>query len=93
MNSLAERHCAVPGPPVAAVVLVAEGHTALVESNEATVRDGDAMGAAVFEYVSSCPPFIRCGRDQARLLDTARAAADTQHRTELEGLTPFIVVV
>src|SRR6266581_8797852 len=42
----ADRHCAVPRPPVAAVVLVAEGHAALVESNEATVRDGDAMGVA-----------------------------------------------
>ena len=41
-----ERHGAVPRLPVAAVVLVAEGHAALVESNEATVRDGDAMGVA-----------------------------------------------
>ena len=40
-----ERHCAVPRLPVAAVILVAEGHAALVESNEATVRDGDAMGS------------------------------------------------
>src|SRR5437016_14058165 len=42
----AECHCAVPRLPVAAVVLVAEGHAALVESNEATVRDGDTMGVA-----------------------------------------------
>src|SRR5215469_11577535 len=42
----AERHCAVPRRSVAAVLLVAEGHAALVESNEATVRDGDAMGVA-----------------------------------------------
>src|SRR5215467_10345697 len=41
----AERHCAVPRLP-AAVILVTEGHAALVESNEATVRDGDAMGVA-----------------------------------------------
>src|SRR5262245_45579026 len=32
-----ERHCAVPRLPVAAVILVAEGHAALVESHEATV--------------------------------------------------------
>src|SRR6516164_11474385 len=42
----AECHCAVPRLPVAAVVLVAEGHAALVERNEATVRDGDTMGVA-----------------------------------------------
>src|SRR5262245_58963334 len=30
----------------AAVILVTEGHAALVESNEASVRDGDAMGVA-----------------------------------------------
>src|SRR5215467_8987792 len=41
----AERHCAVSRLP-AAVILVAEGHAALIESNEATVRDGDAMGVA-----------------------------------------------
>src|SRR5690349_20014324 len=41
-----ERHRAIPRRPVAAVVLVTEGHAALVESNEATVRDGDAMGVA-----------------------------------------------
>src|SRR5215813_12013516 len=41
----AERHCAVPRLP-AAVILVTEGHAALVESNEASVRDGDAMGVA-----------------------------------------------
>ena len=40
----AECHCAVPRPPIAAVVFVLEGHAALVESDEATVRDGDAMG-------------------------------------------------
>jgi hypothetical protein len=42
----AERHCAVPRLSIAAVILVAEGHAALVESNEATVRDRDAMGVA-----------------------------------------------
>src|SRR5262244_2717509 len=41
-----EGHCAVPRLPVAAVVLVAEGHAALVESNEPAVGDGDAMGVA-----------------------------------------------
>ena len=41
----AECHRAVPRLPVAAVILVAEGHAALVEGNEATVRDGDAMGS------------------------------------------------
>src|SRR5215472_9258235 len=47
-----ERHCAVARLPVAAVILVPEGHAALVESNEATVRDGDAMSVAseVGEY-------------------------------------------
>src|SRR5262245_51749794 len=39
-----ERHCAVPRPPAAAVILVAEGHAARIESKETTVRDGDAMG-------------------------------------------------
>src|SRR6201997_4176083 len=42
----AECHRAIPGRPVAAIVLITEGHAALVESNEATVRDGDAMGVA-----------------------------------------------
>ena len=42
----AECHGAVPRLPVAAVIFVAEGHAALVESNEAAVRDGDAMGVA-----------------------------------------------
>jgi hypothetical protein len=42
----AERHCAVPRLPVAAVVLVAEGHAAFVERNEASVRDGDTVGVA-----------------------------------------------
>ena len=41
-----ERHCAVPRQPVAAVILVAEGHAALVERSEPAVRDGDAMGVA-----------------------------------------------
>ena len=45
MNSFgAERHRAIPGRPVAAIVLVTESHAALVERDEATVRDGDAMG-------------------------------------------------
>jgi len=42
----AERHCAVPRLSIAAVILEPEAHAALVESNEATVRDGDAMGVA-----------------------------------------------
>src|SRR6201984_277067 len=42
----AERHCAVPRLSVTAVILVAEGHAALVENNEPAVRDGDAMGVA-----------------------------------------------
>src|SRR3984893_2817342 len=42
----AERHCAVSRLPVAAVILVAEGHAALVEGNEPAVRDGDAMSVA-----------------------------------------------
>src|SRR6201993_4579741 len=37
---------AVPRLPIAAVVLVAEADTALVERNEATVRDGDTVGVA-----------------------------------------------
>src|SRR5215469_8229874 len=41
-----EGHCAVPRLPVAAVILVAEGHAALVESNEPAVGDGDAVGVA-----------------------------------------------
>src|SRR5437588_7405518 len=42
----AERHCAVPRLSVAAVILIPEGHAALVERNEPAVRDGDAMGVA-----------------------------------------------
>src|SRR5215469_5055919 len=42
----AECHCAVPRLPVAAVVLVAEGHAAFVERNEASVRDGNTVGVA-----------------------------------------------
>ncbi len=41
-----ERHRAKPLPAVAAVVLVAEGHAALVEAEQAAVRDGDAVGVA-----------------------------------------------
>src|SRR5215469_16701489 len=41
-----ECHCAVPRLPVAAVVLVAEGHATFVERNEASVRDGDTVGVA-----------------------------------------------
>src|SRR5262249_56445189 len=41
-----ERHCAVPRLPAAAIILVAEGHAARIESKETTVRDGDAMGVA-----------------------------------------------
>src|SRR3954451_8396565 len=42
----AEDHGAVPRLPVAAVILIAEGHAALVKSNEPAVRDGDAMSVA-----------------------------------------------
>src|SRR6516162_3030594 len=42
----AERHGAVPHLPVAAVILVAEGYTTLVESNEPAVGDGDAVSVA-----------------------------------------------
>ena len=41
-----ERHRAIACLPVAAVILVAEGDTALVEGKQATVRDGDAVGVA-----------------------------------------------
>src|SRR5215831_21409957 len=41
-----ECHCAVPRLSVAAVILVAEGHAALVESNQPAVCDCDAMGVA-----------------------------------------------
>src|SRR6266851_2757778 len=41
-----ERHGAEPRLPVAAVVLVTEGHAALVEAEQAAVRDGDAVGVA-----------------------------------------------
>src|SRR5216683_3544949 len=41
-----ERHRAKPRLPVAAIVLVAEGHAALVEADQAAVRDGDAVGVA-----------------------------------------------
>src|SRR6266481_5872847 len=36
-----ERHGAQPRPAVAAVVLVAEGHTAFVEAEQAAIGDGD----------------------------------------------------
>ena len=39
-----EGHCAVPRLAVAAVILVPEGHAALVERHETAVRDGDAVG-------------------------------------------------
>src|SRR3974390_241874 len=52
----AERHCAVPRLPVAAVILVAEGHAALVESNEPAVRDGDAMSVAGEMGKPGCRP-------------------------------------
>src|ERR1700675_84505 len=41
-----EGHCAISRLPVAAVILVPEGHAALVERNEPAVRDGDAVGVA-----------------------------------------------
>ncbi len=41
-----QRHRAVSRPPVMAIVLVAEGDAALVETDEAAVRDGDAVGVA-----------------------------------------------
>src|ERR1044071_619974 len=41
-----KRHRAIPCLPVTAVILAAEGDAARVESDEATVRDGDAVGVA-----------------------------------------------
>jgi hypothetical protein len=41
-----ERHRAIPRLPTAAVVLVAKGDAALVESEPAAVRDGDAVSVA-----------------------------------------------
>ena len=41
-----EPHRAIPGRPVAAIVLVAEGHAARVEGDEPTVRGGDTVGVA-----------------------------------------------
>src|SRR6266404_9047138 len=41
-----ESHRAKPLPAVAAVILVAEGYAALVEADEAAVRDSDAVGVA-----------------------------------------------
>ncbi len=41
-----KRHGAEPRLPVAAIVLVTEGHAALVEAEQAAVRDGDAVGVA-----------------------------------------------
>jgi len=41
-----ECHRAVSRPPVAAVVLVVEAHAALIEAEQAAVRDGDAVGVA-----------------------------------------------
>src|SRR5690348_8386010 len=38
-----ECHRAKPRPAIAAVILVAERHTALVEADQPAVRDGDAM--------------------------------------------------
>src|ERR1700751_3469528 len=38
-----ERHRAKPRPAIAAVILVAERHTALVETEQPAVRDGDAV--------------------------------------------------
>src|SRR5260370_15076847 len=38
-----EGYCAISRLPVAAVILVAKGHVALVESHETAVREGDAM--------------------------------------------------
>jgi hypothetical protein len=47
MNSSGrERHYAVPRLPVAAIVLVAEGHAVFVEADEPADRDGDAVGVA-----------------------------------------------
>jgi hypothetical protein len=43
---LLERRRAKPRPAVAAVVLVAERHTAIVEADQPAVRDGDAVCVA-----------------------------------------------
>src|SRR6202047_617114 len=41
-----ERHGAQPRPAVAAVVLVAEGHTAFVEAEQAAIGDGDMVSVS-----------------------------------------------
>ena len=41
-----QRHDALPFGTVAAIVLVAEGDSILVERDQTSVRDGDAMGIA-----------------------------------------------
>jgi hypothetical protein len=64
----AECHGGVSRLPVAAVILVAEGHTALVESNEPAVCDGDAM---------SVPGEIRC----RFFLSPPDVPTDSQHDT------------
>ena len=46
MNSSGASVMARNRPAVAAVVLVAEGDAALIEADEAAVRDGDAVGVA-----------------------------------------------
>src|SRR5215472_5187043 len=43
-----QRHRAEALPAVAAVILVAERHTALVEAHQPAVRYGDAVGVAAF---------------------------------------------
>ena len=41
-----ERHGAQPRPAVAAVVLVAEGHAAFVEAEQAAIGDGDTVSVS-----------------------------------------------
>ncbi len=41
-----EGHRAKPLPPVAAVILVAEGYAARVEADQPAISDGNAMGVA-----------------------------------------------
>src|SRR5215470_16224020 len=81
-----ECHCAVPRLSVAAVILVAEGHAALVQSNEPAVCDGDAMGVAG-EIGKHClwPGEGRLGVDEPIL---------SLERREMrgEGLTPTQVL-
>ena len=83
----AERHCAVPRLSIAAVILEPEAHAALVESNEATVRDGDAMGVAG-EVGEHCfwPGEGRLGVDKPILSLERRESGEGLATTQALGL-------